>query len=208
MIEVELKARLRDRKATEARVASFAAYVGPVDKFDSYWHGPDWRLQRGTKGFRLRAEDGSTLVTFKTKRSEGGIEINREREFGISDPDIFVEFCLRLGCEPFYTKRKRGSKYRADPCSDGARQEIPLAASGRRTAGNCPGAATIEIIEVEDLGDFIEIEILLEDEDPGAVALAQGEIRGLLSRAGVPESDLEPRFYSELLTAAGKVPRP
>ena len=204
MIEVELKAHLRDRRATESRVAAFARYLGPVDKFDSYWHGPDWRLQRGTKGFRIRSEDGTNLVTFKTKRSESGIEINREREFGISDPEVFVEFCLRLGCEPFYTKRKRGSRYGYDPSSADSSSGVPAGQGGQVGIG----AATIEIIEVEDLGDFIEIEILLEEEEPSAVALAQGEIRGLLSRAGVSESNLEPRFYSELLMAAGKVPRP
>lgn len=197
MIEVELKAHLRDRGEVEARVATFATLVGPVDKYDAYWHGPDWRLQRGTKGFRLRSEAVAHTVTFKTKRSEGSIEINREREFEVSDPETFIEFCRRLGCEPFYTKRKRGVKYRADLSSEGAH-------GGRSTVG--PEAATIEIIEVESLGDFIEIEILLPDEDASAVALAQGEIRGLLARAGVSESELEPRFYSELLVAAGAIP--
>ncbi len=66
MIEVELKAHLRDRRAVEARVATFARFAGSVQKFDSYWHGPDWRLQRETKGFRIREEDGSSGVTIKT----------------------------------------------------------------------------------------------------------------------------------------------
>ncbi len=196
MIEVELKARLRDRNAVEARVASFARREGAVDKLDSYWHGPDWRLKRGTKGFGVRAEDGRNVVTFKTKRSEGGIEINREREFAIDDPEAFIEFALRLGCESFYSKRKRGVRYRAAP----AGCEAPSVA--------CDGAATIELIEVDGLGDFIEIEVLLEDEEPGAIALAQGEIRALLSRAGVAAEDIEPRFYSELLIDAGLVSRP
>jgi predicted adenylyl cyclase CyaB len=194
MIEVELKAHIRDRTAVESRVASFAEPEGDVDKLDAYWHGPDWRMQRGKKGFRLRTERGRSLVTFKTKRNEGGIEINHEREFEISDPAVFVELAERLGCEPFYTKRKRGSRYRIEPCGPSG--------SGL----SCPGGATIEIVEIEGLGDFIEIEVLLEEEEPASIALAQGEIRGILARAGVPESDIEPRFYSELLIAAGRVP--
>jgi predicted adenylyl cyclase CyaB len=188
MIEVELKARLRDREAVLATVAGFARDAGEVDKFDSYWHGPDWRIERGKKGFRLRSEGGSTVVAFKTKRSEGGMEINREREIGVSDAEAFVEFCIRLGCEPFYSKRKRGRKF------------LVGAADG--------DAITIEIVEVLGLGHFIEIEALLAEEDPAAIALAQGEIRGLLARAGVPAEDIEPRFYSELLVEAGMAPGP
>jgi predicted adenylyl cyclase CyaB len=190
VIEVELKARLRDRDAVLRAVSSFARAEGAVDKSDEYWHGPDWRLNRGSRGFRVRREGGDPVVAFKTKRSEGGIEINRETEFKVSDRGAFIEFALRLGCERFYSKRKKGLKFRAGG-------EVPL-----------PAAATIEIVEVEGLGDFIEIEALLEDEDPAAIALAQGEIRALLARAGVPESDIESRFYSELLIEAGLVGRP
>jgi predicted adenylyl cyclase CyaB len=189
-----------DRAATEARVAAFAVLEGPVDKLDAYWHGPDWRLQRGKRGFRVRSERDAggerSVVTFKTKRSEGGIEINRESEFEVSDQAAFTEFAQRLGCEPFYNKHKRGSRYRVDPCERGG--GVP----------SCEGAATIELVEVEGLGDFIEIEILLAEEEPAAVALAQGEIRSFLARAGVPAEAIEPRFYSELLMEAGLVQRP
>jgi predicted adenylyl cyclase CyaB len=188
VIEVELKARLRDRAAVEAAVGAFASRAEPVDKRDSYWHGPDWRLHRGARGFRIRSEGGSSVVTFKAKRSEGGIEINREREFGVSDAGAFIEFAQRLGCEPFYDKRKRGNKYSV----------------GRGEGG---GSATVEIVEVEGLGPFIEIEVLLEDDDPARIALAQGEIRGLLARSGVSEDDIESRYYSELLMDAGLLPR-
>ncbi|HUW42532.1 MAG TPA: CYTH domain-containing protein [Rectinemataceae bacterium] len=207
MIEVELKARLGDREAVQARVAAFARYSGPVDKFDSYWHEPDWRRARGAKGFRVRDEGGSSVVTFKTKRVEAGVEVNLEREFGVGDPDIFVEFCRRLGCEPFYTKRKRGSRYVYDPpaASAAATGPRPGAQSGESAAAYSR-PATIEIIEVEGLGDFIEIEILLENEEPAALAAAQAELRGLLERAGVSASEIESRFYSELLMAAGKIP--
>lgn len=190
MIEVELKAHLRDPAAALAAVSAFARDEGPVDKADEYWHGPDWRLHRGSRGFRLRSEGGLPIVNFKTKRSEGGIEINRECEFEVSERGAFLEFVRRLGCEPFYSKRKRGRKFSFD------------------YGASLASSATIEIVEVEGLGDFIEIEILLPDEEPRALALAQGEIRTLLSRAGVDEADIESRFYSELLMEAGLVAQP
>jgi adenylate cyclase, class 2 len=189
MIEVELKARLADPAATEAKVASFATFVTSFEKSDAYWHGPDWRLARGSKGFRVRTEAGETTVTFKTKKCEGGMEINREREFSVSDPTALDELLFRLGCEPFFSKRKRGKRYEA------------------RTAG-AARPITIEILELEGLGPFIEIEALLETESPEAIALAQGEVKGLLARAGVPETAIESRYYSELLIAAGLVAKP
>ena len=78
MIEVELKAHLRDRAATLAAVRAFARPAGAVEKHDAYWHAPGWRESRGPNGFRLRREEGSAVVNFKAKREEGGIEINRE----------------------------------------------------------------------------------------------------------------------------------
>ena len=203
MIEVELKAHLKDRAAAIAAVSAFARPIGEVDKRDAYWHGPDWRLHRGTRGFRLRTESDAEgrdakgvatkrVVTFKTKRAEGDIEINREVEFAVSDGAAFDEFALRLGCEPYYEKRKRGYAFKAGCAECG-------------TGSEGPREATIEIVEVEGLGDFIEIELLLEDEEPARVASAQGEIRALLHKAGIGDEDVESRFYSELLIEAGLV---
>lgn len=184
MVEVELKARLRDRAATLSAVSSFARDGGEVDKADEYWHEPDWRRSGGSRGFRIRTEDGASVVNYKEKRREGGIEINRESEFEVPDRDAFVEFLRRLGCEPSYAKRKRGRSFMAGGTDD------------------CPDQATIEILEVSGLGDFIEIEILLESEDASAIASARREIGALLARSGVAESDIEPRFYSELLAGS------
>jgi predicted adenylyl cyclase CyaB len=193
VIEVELKARVRDRAAVLAKVASFARAEGPVDKLDEYWHGPGWREDRGARGFRLRVEGGETVVTRKAKRREGGGEANREREFSVSDRASFVEFIRSLGCETFYSKRKRGEAY-----------SVLVGAEGSGRAAT----ATVEVFEVVGLGDFIEIEILVPEGDPDAVAWASREVRALLARSGVGESDVEPRFYSELLAEAGLIDEP
>ena len=187
MIEVELKARVVDAEAVRAKLKAFAVYKYDFDKRDAYWHGPEWRINRGTRGFRVRSEGESVTVTFKNKRSEGGIEINREREFAITDREIFTEFIERLGCEPFFEKRKIGSRWE---WSSGADSPIVL-----------------ELLEVPGLGLFLEIEALVADEEPAAIALARGEIVTLLERAGLDESDIEPRYYSELLMQAGFGPR-
>ncbi len=189
MMEVELKARVSDPEATRGRLESFCRLDRDFDKRDAYWQGPR-RLEDGDRrGFRLRTDGGDSFVTFKDKRLEGGIEVNCEREFTVSDQSAFVEFAWRLGCEPHFEKRKRGSRYEA----------VAGAASGTSVG--------LELAEIEGIGWFLEIEALVPENDPGAVARAQGEIRSLLAQAGIGEEAIEPRFYSELLMEAGRVAR-
>ncbi|MBU0928656.1 MAG: class IV adenylate cyclase [Spirochaetes bacterium] len=177
MMEIELKARVRDAAAVAERVSGFASYARDFDKSDEYWHGPDWRFVRGTKGFRLRMDGERAIVTFKQKRNDGGIEINRETEFEVSDAVAFKALVERIGCEPFYRKRKSGKAYEYDGC-------------------------TIELVRVDGVGDFIEIERLVERDDPAEIALAQGSVRAILAMSGVPDGEIEGRSYSELVLAA------
>ncbi len=181
MVEVELKARIEDPEAVERRVASFARFVRKVDKSDSYWHGPGWRERRGTRGFRVRTEGPAFVVTFKTKRVEAGVEVNREREFEISDPEVFREFVERIGCEPYYRKRKTGAAYEYE-------------------------GMTLEILKVEGAGAFLEIERLIPTESPAALAEARAGLKAALDRAGVPESAIEGRTYSELILGTAGAP--
>jgi len=179
LIEVELKARIEDAVAVERRVAAFARFLRRVDKRDSYWHGPDWKLQRGSKGFRVRSEGNDFVVTFKAKRVEEGIEVNREREFTISDPEAFQEFARRIGCEPYYRKRKTGTAYEYD-------------------------GMTLEMLEIEGLGSFLEIERLLPEASSPAIEAAREQLLAALDRAGVPRSAIESRTYSELILGPGR----
>lgn len=179
MIEVELKARVRDKAAVEARVGSFATFVRAFDKSDEYWHGPGWRTDRGARGFRLRKDGTSSVVTFKQKTIEAGIETNRETEFEVSDAAAFEALAGRIGCEPFYRKRKTGTAW---------------------DCGNC----TVELVDVAGLGSFIEIERLLENEDPAGLAEARIELRSILAQAGIPEEEIEARRWSEMLLESEK----
>ena len=174
MTEVELKAHVEDTAAVERRVASFATFLHRVDKRDSYWHSPGWKSHRGSRGFRVRSEGTGLMVTFKIKHIEDGMEVNNEREFGITDAQAFQEFVERLGCEPYYQKRKIGVAYRYDNM-------------------------TLEILEVEGAGAFLEIERLLESDDPEAISRAREDVRAALALAGVSESAIETRTYSQMI---------
>ncbi len=51
------------------------------------------------------------------------------------------------------------------------------------------------------LGWFVELEILAENPDEEYVARAESALRETLARCGVPESAIERRFYTEMLSA-------
>jgi adenylate cyclase, class 2 len=168
--EIELKARLDDSPATEERVSSFAAFSHSFDRSDSYFNSA------AGEDFRLRRSPDreSAIVTMKKKSIHDGIETNDEQEFSVLDPDAFTGFALRIGCSVYARKHKKGRAYRSD-------------------------GITIEITTVDGLGDFIEIEKLIDSPDPASAQQAEKDIRALLARAGVSESNIEPRNYIELL---------
>lgn len=184
MIEVELKAWLTDYEATRRAVeAAGAEPRGEVVKRDLYYgperkHAREIDLERDPV-FRLRSEGDAWRVTAKRHAVEGGVESNEEVEFGIDDVAAFREFAQRIGFRPFIVKRKQSRRY----------------AFGR---------INVELNKVDPLGDFIELEVLLDD---GAGAAerreAEREIRDFLARAGVPEAKIEPRRYIDLLRKIG-----
>ncbi|MBN2874794.1 MAG: class IV adenylate cyclase [Spirochaetales bacterium] len=174
MYEVELKARVDNLVDVERRLSTFATFVRSVDKTDEYWHGPGWRSERGTKGFRLRRDGKRSVVTLKSKSVSEGIETNLETEFEVSDANAFRALVKRLSCEPYYSKQKTGVTYEYDSC-------------------------TIELVSVDGLGSFIEIECLLQSNDSFLVRDAKARLRSILAKSGVSESSIEERGYAELI---------
>lgn len=189
-LEVELKARVADMAATEARIASFATYERSFDKADLYFRAPSplpsvpgmsgvaAEEERG-RAFRLRRDGDKAYVTFKAKTREAGVEVNREREFEVSEPAAFEELCARLGCVVAVRKGKRGRAYRH-------------------------GDILLELCEVAGLGNFLEIETMLPADSGAAdIARAKEGLHAALARAGLAEGDVEERYYTEMLAAKG-----
>lgn len=191
-VEVELKARVADPAATGAKIASFAARERSFDKADLYYRAPPAppspavpgmsgvaaEEERG-RAFRLRRDGGKAYVTFKAKTREAGVEVNREREFEVSDPAAFEELCARIGCTVALRKGKRGDAYRA-------------------------GDFLLELCEVAGLGWFLEIETILPASSGAAdIARAKQGLHATLARSGLLEADIEERYYTEMLAEKG-----
>lgn len=190
MTEIELKAHVRDPAETERIILGFAEARVEVLKRDVYWRRPavsdstpdagtQARSAEGATRLRIRDGDGKTIVTYKRKELRADIEVNDEREFEISDRAAFECLITDLGFAPYISKEKRTKSFAL--VGDG---EIPV---------------TIELSLVAGLGWFIEIEILMENPGEAETGRAQSLLRETLARCGIPESELEPRFYTDLL---------
>ena len=62
------------------------------------------------------------------------------------------------------------------------------------------GATRIHLDEVEDLGSFLELEVVLEDDDPATDGTVRARV--LLSRLGIDTSGLVAGAYLDLLRAS------
>ncbi len=179
MTEIEIKARVADPVATEAAIRAFARFERETVKLDEYW-GLEGPADSFTK-VRIREEDGVSTVTYKRKETRGDIEVNDEREFTVSDRSALECLLEDLGFAVYVKKEKRTKTFSC-------------------RAGNGTPVA-IELSLVARLGWFVELEILAENPDEEYVARAESALRETLARCGVPESAIERRFYTEMLSA-------
>lgn len=195
--EIEIKAHARKPEEVVKSLDGFAEFLRSYDKSDEYFLLPGAEPGQG-RNFRVRTEDGLSVVTWKNRSFSDATEVNVEREFPVGDAAAFIELCLAMGAAPYIRKRKVGRAY-----------------SYR--------GMTVEVSEVPPLGSFVEIEQLVELE-PGRPPLGEGAGPGeglpvapepglvreitarqaeLLRLLGIPEGDVEPKPYSQMLREAG-----
>jgi adenylate cyclase class 2 len=135
---------------------------------------------------RLREETNKPLrVNYKKKEIRSGqIEVNDEYEFTIGagldkkeaekEKLSFETFLSSAGFSPSMVKHKDTKRWNFED-------------------------TLIEVSYVDKLGDFIEIEILSETADTERTIEAHKKLLRTLEKAGVPEENIETRYYSELL---------
>ena len=172
--EVELKAWVDEPEAVAEELSSRYSFECSFRKEDVYLKSPAYGGKREEFRVRREGEGEHAVVTTKKKSLRGGIEVNAEREFTVSDGDEFVEFMRRIGCVIFLRKVKTGRRFSS-------------------------GDVTLELTHVERLGDFLEIEKMIDERTEENVSAAEAEIRELLMRAGIGEDRIERRYYADLL---------
>lgn len=196
MTEVELKARVDDRAALAGRLDGFAKRGQHVIRDDEYWgKTADDKNKIRIRRERFIAADGSTaktdiLVTYKRKsriKGADGVEAeaNDEKECLVSDAEALEAFLSDTGYSVQLKKHKDVEDWIAQiPAEDGVTDNLQ---------------ATLELCAVEQLGDFLEIEILSPTDDEAVLSALHGELEKLLAKTGIPREKIENRYYSELL---------
>lgn len=194
MFEVELKAHVADRASVIAALNGFACYEGAVQKEDAYY------AKAGGKRARLRKEtpfiaDGAPplasgseppcpRVFFTYKRKEvrtdsagNAVEVNDEKECMLSDASPLEAYLCDNGFSIVLQKQKTVLGWKS-------------------------AAVHIELCTVPPLGDFLELEVLSERNDAATVEALRADLCAVLAKAGIDESQIENRYYSEMLRAA------
>ena len=177
MLEIELKARLGDVGAVKGRLSQFMEYKGEIEKNDEYWSVPILSSFIPSVGFRLRLrmESGKATVTFKEKTYTDNIEVNKETEFGVLNAEAFRRFLDKMSAKLLYKKRKTGTSWKGE------------------------GGLVAELVRVDGLGDYLEVETLQEERSDVDVEAVKKRLLGVVYRCGLGLADIEARPYSQLL---------
>ncbi len=177
--EIEVKAWVSDPAALEEQLEGRGTFVRHFEKNDVYFEG------QATYGdqpitVRIREDGEESLCTFKERQTVDGVEHNREWEFSIGDPLALETLLLRLGLPEFVRKRKTGVAYRLDDL-------------------------LVELSEVEGLGHFVEVEILVESSAGEEMqSRSKQRVREALTSLGIPDSAIESKPYTKLLVERGR----
>jgi len=163
---VEIKARVADLAAVEARAAAIAD-SGPVDisQDDTFFTCPRGRLK-----LRQLAPDHGQLIHYQ-RPDQGGPKLSDYVIAPTPDPAALREALTRA-----YGVAGRVRKHR----------RLYLA-----------GRTRIHLDRVEDLGDFMELEVVLDAGDD--TAGGEAEARRIMLALGVDERDLIEGAYVDLL---------
>ena len=186
--EVELKFRVADPADLDRRLRARADAVEPaVDHEDTYFAHPARDFARTGEAFRIRGEGDASRITYKGPKRPGAAKTREEIEVdfapGLGPRGDLRRVLERLGFEPVLAVRKRRTEYRLD-------------AEGR--------ALTVAVDHAEGLGDFAEVETLVDGE--ADLDAAQAAVVALAGQLGLDE--VEPRSYLRMhLEAAGRLPR-
>jgi predicted adenylyl cyclase CyaB len=185
-VEIELKAHIDDYASLKERLSVVGVFCRSYKKCDSYW----LPSQPDATGVRVRRESGistdgaaheSVLATYKIKKISGGIEVNHECEFSVSDADLFEELLGRLGLRSAVRKEKEGWAWTVRSQIEG---QPPILA---------------ELSMVKSLGWFLEIEILAADNNEKTVEESRGRLFALLEKLEIPTDKIEERPYTAML---------
>ncbi|MGD1819531.1 MAG: hypothetical protein ACPKOI_06595 [Pleomorphochaeta sp.] len=185
--EIELKAYVDDYQATLSllRGSSDISDEKYTEKFDIYFFNPivnqAFRVRKELKKQEDTILSKKTIYTVKDKYIDNGIELNTEFEvdLGFDEFNSSIVFFDKLGFKESHRKEKKGYSFIYN------KFDTPL---------------HIELLEVNDLGWFFEIEFVVDDEiDEINSGKLVNNLYETLEKFKIPYSNIEKRYYSEMI---------
>ena len=195
--EIELKAHIEHAESLRQLLSGKAEYLCTFKKEDTYYYHAEAqgflpsgiRLRTERRAFPDGSEKSTTLLTYKRKKVKDGVEVNDEREFEIrssvgemmfgepssSHPAAELGDLLKgIGFEQGIFKRKHGWAF-------------------------CRDDIIAELLEVESLGWFLELEIVVTDNREERFAEERNRLLDFYDSLELAREAIESRFYSEML---------
>lgn len=164
-MEIEVKFRVR-LEEVRPKIEGLGACLSHEEiQEDVYFSLPSPQLLRVRRVKNLE----KAFLTYKLIKDPGRNEEFDELEVEVSDFDTTVQILRRLGFEEDVIVKKHRYVYRL-------------------------GEVTFELSRVENLGDFLDIEVIAGDADE-----ARQRIWDVAKKLGLSEKDVEPRLYQELI---------
>lgn len=179
MLEVELKARLKNRsEVVAALLACGFQKDSEVHETDVYFNGTDRDFQQTDEALRLRrvVQGGRThaRITYKGPKRDVRLKMRTEHETAVDEYESMYALLLALGHIPV----REVKKTRAIFTREGVHACVDT---------------------LEGLGDFLELERVLPGEEGKAQAVE--ELFALLKLLGVPHTACTDKSYLEMLLA-------
>lgn len=174
MIEVEVKVPAQHADVEERLEELGAEQVDEKKQVDVYFTAPHRDFASTDEALRVRREDGETRITYKGPKLDDETKTREEHETTVGDAEKARAIFESLGFEEFGTVEKERQVYRLD-------------------------GATVTLDELEELGEFVEVERDIEDE--ADIEEPSAEVLDVLERLGLDADDSVRDSYLELLYA-------
>ena len=188
MLEVEVKYRLSDAASVIDQLPRLGAIPSPSEEHaDTYFRHPCRDFVTTNEALRVRRIDGQAHVTYKgpkLKLAAAALKARKEIEWSLGPNDLqgeqMTDLLQHLGFSTVATVCKTRLPFQFN----GDHKEFP--------------AMCVVVDQVQQLGDFAEIECVLDEESSEAADVAGQRIEALATKLRLTEA-VRPSYLSMLL---------
>ena len=173
MLEIELKVQVDTlapiREQLNKRNAQFS---GRIHEHDIYYNAPHRDFGTTDEAMRVRYTNEHAVITYKgAKRAKYGLKAREELNTAVESGEVFEQILVRLG----FVKTAEVNKWR---------ENYRL------------GTAAISLDSVDELGTFVEIEVMTDLDGPDATE----QINMLAKEMGIVSSPILASYLELLLS--------